>query len=142
MSKPIQLSMPLRELIESENALRKLADAESSARFSYTVALVCQQATLHFKSHARARDGLLERYGKPVEKKPGTYRVETEQRAAFQKEYDDLLDTPITLPGVGRIRASVLEAENIKLTGTEFYLLRWLLKQDIAPVFEDETLEA
>lgn len=131
------LTVKLGDLVNSENALAALAQENVSARMAFTLALVLKEVGKHLDAKRAAHQKLLEKYGVPKENQPGFFNIQPEQRAAFEKEFNDLLDTEATLP-IGKIRASALETEGVKLSGGERLALTWLLKEDVQPMFEAE----
>lgn len=130
------MNVTLRELVDSEQALGELAQADVSARMSYTLSLVLKDVGKHLDAKRAAHQKLLEKYGTPIAKRPGYFEIGLERRDAFEKEYKDLLDTEVILPAVGKIRASAIEAEGVKLSGQKMLVLSWLLKEDVQPMFE------
>jgi len=138
VSKNLQLQVKLRDLARSEEALARLASENISARMSYTLALVLHQVTPHLDAKRKAHRKLLERYGKANEKNPEVFAVSTANRDAFEKEFEELLEANVTLTGIGRVRVSALETEGVKMTGGEMFVLNWLLKNDVAALFEEE----
>lgn len=139
MGKPMQIQVKLRDLVESEDALGRIATQPNlSARMSYTLALVLQEVAPRLKAKHKAHRDLLKRLGAPVAEDSDRYKVKPENSEQFEKEYNEMLDAPVTLTGIGRIKVSALEGEGIKFAGDELYNLRWLLKGDVEPMFEDE----
>ena len=127
----------LANLVASENALAELAQADVSARLSFTLALVLREVGNQLEAKRAAHQKLLEKYGAPIAERRGTYDIALNKRAAFEREYADLLDTDVTLTGIGKIRASALDAEGIKLSGSDAVALLWLVKEDMTPLFEE-----
>lgn len=133
-----QLTVTLRDLVVSEQALGELAQDNVSARMSFTLSLVLKEVGKHLDAKRAAHQKVLEKYGTPSEKQPGTFHIPVEKRTDFEKELKDLLDTEVTLAGIGRIKVSAIEAEGAKLSGQGMFALGWLLKEDVQPMFEDE----
>ena len=127
----------LRDLVESEEALGELAQADVSARMSFTLALVLKAVGTHLDAKRVAHQKLLEKFGTPRADQPGFFEIPPEQRTAFEKEFQDLLDADVTLTGIGKIRASALDAEGVKLSGHNAVALTWLVKEDVTPLFEE-----
>jgi len=133
----VSLTVKLGDLVNSENALAALAQDDVSARMSFTLALVLKEVGKHLDAKRAAHLKLLEKYGTPREKNPNNFDIKPEQREAFDAEFKDLLETEVTLNGIGKIRASALETEGVKFSGEERLALSWLLKEDVQPMFED-----
>lgn len=132
------MNVKLDDLVNSENALAVLAQADVSARMSFTLALVLKEVGSHLDAKRAAHLKLLEKYGTPREKQPGAFNISPEHKDAFDKELKDLLETEVTLNGIGKIRASALETEGVKLSGGQRLALSWMLKEDTLPMFETE----
>lgn len=132
------LQVKLGDLVESEQALGELARKNVSARMSFTLSLVLKEVGKHLDAKREAHRKLLEKYGIPREKHPDFFDIKPECRAEFDKEFKDLLAAEVTLTGIGKIRASAIEAESVKLSGEEMLALAWLLKEDVQPMFEAE----
>jgi hypothetical protein len=68
--------------------------------------------------------------------------LETDEgREEALRRVNELLDTEIRLPNVGRIALSRLDREGFLLLPTDFVWLEWLLKFDIDAVFETDQEE-
>lgn len=130
------MNVKLGDLVASEQALGELAQANVSARMSFTLALVLKEVTKHLEAKRTAHQKLLEKFGTPKANKPGMFDLNPETREAFETEYKDLLDTDVELVGIGKIKASAIETEGVKLSGAEMLALEWLLVQDVQPLFE------
>ena len=121
----------LRELTESENALANLAQADLPARLSFTLALVLRAVRPHLDAKRAAHEQLLRKYGTADEKRAGFYTIAPEQADAFKAEFDELLSADCELPGIGKIKASTLEAATVKLSSSDAAALDWLLVNDL-----------
>jgi len=121
----------LRELTESENALANLAQADLPARLSFTLALVLRAVRPHLDAKRAAHDKLLQKYGTQDPKRAGFYVIPPEQAEAFKAEFDELLSADCELPGIGKIKASTLEAANVKLAAADAAALDWLIVNDV-----------
>jgi hypothetical protein len=133
------MNVKLGDLVNGENALAEMAQNDVSARLSFTLSLVLKEVGKHLEAKRAAHQKLLEKYGTPREDRPGFYDITPEHRAKFEKEFKELLDTEVTLSGIGKIPVSALEAEGLKFTAHELLTLAWLLKEDVQPIFEEES---
>jgi hypothetical protein len=133
----MSLTVKLEDLVRSENALASLARHNVSARMSFTIALVVKEVGKHLAAKQEAHRNLLERYGTPIEEQVGSFQIPVENRSAFEKEFRELMETEVELVGIGKIRASSLEAENIALSGMERFQLGWLINEDGSPLFDE-----
>lgn len=131
------MKVKLGDLVNSEQALAELAQADVSARMSFTLSLVLKEVSNHLDAKRSAHQKLLEKFGTPREKQPGFFDINPECRAEFDKEFKELLNTEVSLIGIGKIRVSAIEAEGVKFSGQEMLALAWLLKEDVPPMFEE-----
>lgn len=131
------MNVTLGDLVASEDVLARLAQEKVSARMSFTLATVLREVGKHLECKRAAHRKLLETYGTPKSENADAFDVPVSNRAAYQKEYQELMDTPVTLAGLGKIRASVLESEGVSLLPVEAVALEWLIRDDLKPLFEN-----
>lgn len=122
----------LRELVESETALSNLAQADLPARLSFTLALVVRAVRPHLDAKRAAHGKLLEKFGDADPQRAGFYVIPPERATAFRTEFDELLNVECELPGIGKIKASALEAANMKIAAADAAALDWMLVNDLA----------
>lgn len=121
----------LRDLVESENALANLAQADLPARLSFTLALVLRAVRPHLDAKRAAHEQLLRKYGTADEKRAGFYVILPERADGFKTEFDELLDAECELSGIGKIKATTLDAANVKLAAADAAALDWLIVNDV-----------
>lgn len=96
-------------------------------RFSTAMREVKRQ--LDLKSEAQQK--LLERLGKPVDGRPGTFNIPIENRGEYAEQLKKLGETDVQLTGIQKVRLSVLAADGIRISGQQYFHLSWLLKNDL-----------
>lgn len=136
MNKPLKVK--LGDLVNSEPALSDLAQADTSARMSFTLSLVLKEVGKHLDAKRATHQKLLEKYGTLKEGNPNLFEIKPEQRIAFEREFRELMDTEVELVGIGKIKVSAIESEGVKFSGQEMLTLSWLLKEDVQPLFDTE----
>jgi len=124
------LQVKLRDLVTSESALYRLSQKDMSAHLSFLFARVLKVVGEHMDLKREAHKKMLAKYGMPENS------GDPELTAQIEKEYVDLLDTDITLVGIGKIKTSLLDADGVRLPAQDANALRWLLKNDIVPDFD------
>lgn len=135
--KTTELRVTLRDIVESFNSLRDLSAHKGSAAFGFTIGIVIRAAQPFLQEYDKQLTALRDKHYTPKSKDKPREPKSDEDREAFEEQVKTLLDTPVTLIGVGRIPLSKLEAEKVPLDGSDGSALHWLIKGDVATLFED-----
>lgn len=134
------MKLTLRDIVDSKESLSGATSQKPTARMAYTLGLVLNAVNPHLIAYGKAIESVKERYFKPDPKNAEMLLLTTDEkeRAKYKEEIDALLESEVNLDGVGRIKASTLDAEGVKLTPQDIYALRWLIKMDMEALFEKE----
>lgn len=134
------MKVKLQTLVDSTRSLESLAEQKLQARLAYSIGIVIGKVNPHVVSYQKAVEGLKERYFTPIPDNPEMLRLteDKEQRASYRKEMEELADTEVELDGIGKIKSSVITENGGTLNARDFYLLDWLIAQDMETLFEIE----
>lgn len=134
----LSLTVTLREIVDSINPLQEITGNKVSATLAFTLGIVIRTIDPFLKEYDKQRNTLIDKHYNRDDKTKQPLPKTPESESAFRKEIAELLDAPVTLTGVGRIKVSSFESEGIKLDGQDVAALYWLLKNDTQPLFETE----
>lgn len=119
----------LREILASQQALSELAQEKFNARMAYQIAKTLNDVNREFEALRKQHAGLIEKHGyETVQTDAGEMRVVmAENQAAFQAEFNELLDieteiwgNPLSLDALG----------NVQISPASVAALGWLWKDD------------
>lgn len=147
-------TVKLKELVQSESALVRIAAMPLSARMSFTLSEVVREISPSLENFRKAHTALIKKYRKPAvdgqEEQPPRFTDENSE--LLNREYEDLLESTCQLT-FGKIKLSSLLSEKVgshkegdktiddflKLSGIELHQLAWLVRVDNAEtLFENE----
>ncbi|CAG0995607.1 hypothetical protein ANAEL_02570 [Anaerolineales bacterium] len=139
----------LAKLIGGEIDDRPIPAPTCSAQMAYTLSLLRKEAIAQLEFFEVQRNPIAKRFGEVVSanavKDGDTDEAKAEKAKAinaakdeFQKAVAELLDVEVVMPTVGRIKLSRFEAEKISLDAGDYLALEWLIKPDLAAMFEAE----
>ena len=149
----------LGNIVVNQGALAKLIGGEidgqpipaptCSAQMAYTLSLLRKEAIAQLEFFEAQRAPLTKRLSEALAanavKDGDTDETKAEKAKAinaakdeFQKAVAELLEVEVVLPTVGRIKLSRFEAEKISLDAGDYLALEWLIKPDLAAMFEAE----
>jgi len=90
------MNVTLRELYEGRDALARLLSAALPARTAFYVARSVRLINQELVTLEEQRNVLIQRFGQP-EDSPGKWLIPAEQKEAFWREFNDLLDERVEL---------------------------------------------
>ena len=135
---PLSLTVTLRDIVDSVQSLQEITSQKTSATLSFTLGIVLRTINPFLQEYAKQRNALRdELYDKKADGKSLEPKVENADKL-FSDQVDAMLDGPVALVGIGRIRMSLLVDEGIKLDGQDAAALYWLLKNDMQSLFDAE----
>lgn len=136
------MEVKLIELVESRDALTKLASQEVKAFGAYVLAKALRVTEPHVRDYNAVRLNLVEKYG--TERKndrgegTGVFNVPPEHRVAVAQQLDEMGAAPVQL-SLTKVKASKMVEQGVKFSGETAAALDWLIEDDLsAELFEKE----
>lgn len=120
------IEVTLGEVLQADEALQKIASCELKVRAAYQVARLMREISSEGKLVFESRDKLIMKYGAKDEEgqllvdENGNNNIPKENMEQFAKEYNEVLQTKITL-NVEPIKLN--DIENVELTYTDVVML-------------------
>jgi hypothetical protein len=107
-------------------ALNQLGQQPLQAKVTFQIARILRVVDNELEAFRKARISLCEKYG-ALNAETQSYDIRDEEKAQFDKEYDELRDTDIIL-NIPRLRLGMIETAS--LTGAAMMALDWLIVEN------------
>ncbi len=139
----------LAKLIGGEIDDRPIPGPVCTAQMAYTLSLLRKEAIAQLEFFEAQRVPLTKRLSEAIaanavqdgdtdEAKAEKAKTINAAKDEFQKAVAELLEVEVVMSTVGRIKLSRFEAEKISLDAGDYLALEWLIKPDLAAMFEAE----
>lgn len=93
------MKVKVREIVDAMAAMAAFAQKELPAKAAYRVAKLVRKMNAEFQHVTEAKNGVIRKYGKPVDGKAGQYQLDRDHSAEANKELEALLDAEVDLEG-------------------------------------------
>jgi hypothetical protein len=120
--------MKISDILNAQPVIADLAQQKLSARLAYAVQKNLRLIEQELKDYEKARLEALTRSGGTPNQETGVYDFTPEQRAAFDAEFRELLETEV-LFAPHLISMELLDRDGVKLTPVEMMQIEWLVKE-------------
>ncbi|PKN85908.1 MAG: hypothetical protein CVU46_09495 [Chloroflexi bacterium HGW-Chloroflexi-8] len=125
-----EISVKLGQLVNAEQAIEKLAkNTALPMNIKYRISKLLRQVGKEFEAYLEANKALLEKYGTPVDGKPGTFKFDPIERAQeYTAEINKLREEVVSLAWIP-VPIAVFE-DCKEITAGDLNLIDWLIEDE------------
>lgn len=119
------MQVTLRKLSDSIPALRRLMTQPLAARVAYTLVKTTHSVESELQALEQARVAAVTAHGGTPNEKTKQYDFPDGEKEAFTKDYDELLDQAVEIPGPIKLA----QIERTQLSVDDMAALAWLVEE-------------
>lgn len=141
------MEVTLGQIYASFNLLNRIVDQSLPIRLAFRFTRLIRELNTEFQALEKLRDELVKKYGEEVEGQEGAFKVAEDQREAFMKDFQDLLQETVEIAWE-LVSVETPGFEALSLSVRELNILGWLftefkeLADEAAAEVVDAALEA